>query len=215
LIIGVINGFSVAILRIRPLLATLATLFIGTGTALLLLPLPGGQLPIEAVIWYQEPSVLLSKGGWFIVCAIVGWIALMATPFGLHLRATGHDVAKAFASGVPVVRTQFLSYVFSSLFVSVGGVALTLYITAGDPAVGGAFTLNAIAAAILGGVALGGGVGEAGGPVFGALFLGLIVNTVLSGGVSPWYQWLVSGVIIVLGLAGTVVLKKSGLLGER
>jgi len=208
LLVGLINSFAIGILRVRPLLATLATQFISMGMALYLLPLPGGRLPIEIVNWYQRPLIGLPIAGWSIILIALVWVLLMKTPYGPHLKATGENMQKAYNSGVNVQLTIFITYMLSALIASLGGVLLTMSIAAGDPNVGIAFTLNSIAAVVLGGVSLSGGFGEVGGPIFGALFLGLIVNTILSTRVPPWYQWLVSGVIIVIGLVGSISLKR-------
>lgn len=207
LLIGLINSIAIGVLRVRPLLATLATQFVAMGMALYLLPLPGGRLPIDIVNWYQAPFLGLPIAAWAIILVSLFWVFLMASPYGLHLKATGENAQKSYYSGVPVPRTIFGTYLLSSFIASLGGIALTMAIAAGDPNVGSAFTLNSVAAAVLGGVSLSGGMGEVGGPIFGALFLGLIVNTILGARVPAWYQWLVSGVIIVLGLIVSVSLK--------
>lgn len=209
LVIGLINAFAIGVLRVRPLLATLATQFIAMGLALYLLPLPGGRIQTPVVLFYLERFLGIPMAGWAILIIAILWVVLVKSPYGYHLKATGQNMQKAYNSGVPVQKTIFLTYLLSSLIAGIGGVLLTMSITAGDSYVGAAFTMNSIAAVVLGGVSLSGGEGEVGGPIFGALFLGLIVNTILGAKVPAFYQWLASGVIIVLGLVASVSLKKS------
>jgi len=207
LLIGLINAIAVGILRVRPFLATLATQFISMGMALYLLPLPGGHLQKEIITFYIRPFLGIPIAGWAIAILVIFWVFLIKSPYGYHLKATGNSMQKAYNSGVPVLKTIFGTYLLSAFIASLGGVLLTMSITAGDSTVGAAFTMNSIAAVVLGGVSMSGGEGEVGGPIFGALFLGLIVNTILGARVPAFYQWLVSGVVIVLGLIASVYLK--------
>lgn len=208
MLIGLINAIAVGVFRIRPLLATLATQFIAYGLALYLLPLPGGRIPIDIVTWYQGTIVGIPVAGWVIIVMALVWVLFMRLPFGTNLKATGNNIQKAYNSGIPIQGTLFTTYLLSSVIASIAGIALTMSIAAGDSTVGIAFTLNSVAAAVLGGISLSGGEGEVGGPIFGAIFLGLIVNTILGARVPSWYQWLTSGIIIVLGLFGSVTLKR-------
>src|SRR5690606_11334260 len=124
---------------------------------------------------------------WFALAFLLLLGGLLRTPLGVALRATGGNPWKAFVSGIPVQRAQFAAYTLCGFLTGVGAVALTMNTASGDPNVGVSFTLNAIAAAVLGGVSLAGGKGEAVGPLFGTLFLAMVVNLVLSSNVPFWY----------------------------
>ncbi len=204
--VGLLNGITIGYLRLHPLLATLSSGFMAGGAALYLLPLPGGQIPIDIVTWYAQP-LLLPKPAWALVVILIVAILLLRSPVGTRMRAVGSDARKAFLSGVDNPLVQLCAYTASAFFASVAGLLVTLNISAGDPTVGNPFTLNAIAAAVLGGTSLAGGWAEPLGPILGAFLLGLVVNIVLSTGVPSYYQHLVSGVVIIAGLAGSQVLR--------
>jgi ribose transport system permease protein len=207
--IGLLNGLVIAGLRINPLLATLATGFVAGGAALYLLPLPGGEMPGNVVSWFAQGGIM-PKPAWFLVLAVVAALLIVRTPLGVEMRATGASEWRAYATGIRTRRAQLIGYLLSSFFASVGGVLLTLNIAAGDPLVGTSFTLNAIAAAVLGGASLAGGRAEPIGPVFGAFLLGFVVTMVLALGIPPYYQILASGLVIVVGLAGIKLLGMAG-----
>lgn len=205
--VGFVNGFTVGILRVRPLLATLATQFISMGMALYLLPLPGGRIQSDVFLWYSGSYLGIPISAWAIIIMAILWVLLVKSPFGFHIKAIGRSTQYAYNSAVPVQKTILLTYVLAGLIASIGGILLTMVITAGDSAVGSAFALNSIAAAVLGGISLSGGEGEVSGPIFGALFLGLIVNTILGAKIPAFYQWLASGLIILIGLIASIYLR--------
>jgi ribose transport system permease protein len=204
--VGLLNGFVVGYIRVHPLLATLATGFMAGGAALYLLPLPGGQVPQDVVAWYVSGAVL-PKPAWALLITLALALLLLRSPLGLRMRAVGSDDRRAFLAGVNNPLANICGYSASAFFASLGGLLVTLNISAGDPAVGNPFTLNAVAAAVLGGTSLAGGWAEPFGPTLGAFLLGLVVSIVLSTGVPSYYQHLVSGLVIVAGLAGSQALR--------
>lgn len=205
---GVLNGFAIGVLRLQPLLATLATGFVAGGITLYFFPKPGGQVPGDTVTWYLE-GWLLPKPAWALLLVVALGLAILKSPLGVRMRAVGTDPWKAFASNLAVGRTKFFAYVFSAFCASIGGLLLTLNIASGDPNVGTPFTLTAIAGAVLGGAILAGGRAEPVGPALGALFLGLVGVFTVSVGIPSFYQQAVSGLVIVLGLGATQVLHRA------
>jgi len=208
LAVGACNAILIVGLRINPMLATFAMSFVAGGLALYLLPAPGGMIPGELVNfimgkWIGVPTALIG----IVVLALV-WMILKRTPFMTQLLAVGGDPMKSFSSGVPVARIRAISYLVSSLFAGVAGLALTCSIGSGDPLIGQSYTLLSIAAAVVGGVAILGGSGDGLGAIFGALFLAVIPEMLLGLGISPFYQQFVLGVIILVGLGGVVLMQR-------
>lgn len=196
---GALNGFAVAVLRLQPLLATLATGFVAGGLTLYFFPKPGGQVPGEIVTWYLTDWII-PKPAWALIAVILLGILLLKSPLGVRMRAVGTHPWKAFVSNLGVGWARFCAYVFSAFCASIGGLLLTLNIASGDPSVGASFTLSAIAGAVLGGAILAGGWAEPVGPALGALFFGLVGSFITTVGVPSFYQQLLSGVVVIAGL---------------
>lgn len=196
---GALNGFAVAVLRLQPLLATLATGFVAGGLTLYFFPKPGGQVPGEIVTWYLTDWII-PKPAWALLALVLLGILLLKSSLGVRMRAVGTHPWKAFVSNLEVGWARFWAYVFSAFCASIGGLLLTLNIASGDPSVGTSFTLSAIAGAVLGGAILAGGWAEPVGPALGALFFGLVGSFITIAGVPSFYQQLLSGVVVIAGL---------------
>ena len=213
--IGVLNGFLVAVLRIFPLLATFATSFIGNGLALTILATPGGHVPTAlsdfyyGVLWGIFPVPLL-----FPVVMLTIWWLIRISPLGPYIYSTGHSTEKAYFSGVNVTMVRFIPYVYSGLAAGIAGIAVSFNFGAGDPRVGSSMTLNTIAACVIGGINLAGGSGSVAGAVFGALFLYEILITVLGFGVPAYFQDLVTGLTVLLGITLAVHLQRKETFAE-
>lgn len=208
LMVGGFNALLIVGMRINPMLATFAMSFVAGGMALYLLPAPGGMIPGELINfimgkWFGVPTALVG-----ILALALVWLILKRSPFMTRLLAVGGDPVKSFSSGVPVARVRVISYLVSSLFAGVAGLALTFSIGSGDPLIGQTYTLLSIAAAVIGGVAILGGSGDGLGAIFGALFLAVIPDMLLGLGISPFYQQFVLGVIILTGLGGVVLMQR-------
>lgn len=199
---GFINGLVVAFGRIQPIIVTLATLYIYTGCGLLVRPQPGGTVPdffANALTgsWSYLPYAIL-----FLLAVIVlAWVPLMRSRLGRAIHAIGDNAEGAHVSGINVQRTELWAYTAAGFFAACAGLFLTAQTTSGDATVGTAYTLNSVAAVVFGGAVLGGGRGVAVGPVFGAYFLSLLISVLFASGVSPFYQNLLQGAILVIVLA--------------
>jgi ribose transport system permease protein len=208
LAIGVLNGCVIAFLRVNPLLTTFSTSSVAAGLALWVMPTPGGQASMNFITWYNGNWFGIPTPIYFIAFVWLLWLFLYKTPIGVWLYALGRDERKAFVSAISVRWLQFFTYTFAALVTGIGAIALTGSVGSGDPLVGLPISLNAIAACVIGGISLMGGSGDALGAIFGALFLGLVSTTVLAIHVPPFYQDLVSGVIVLLGIVGSVSLQR-------
>lgn len=215
LLMGLLNGIIIGWWRVTPLLATYATSSVYAGISLWLLPRPGGIIAREFTMWYNSflfgviPVPVL-----FAVLILALWAVLMKSPLRYWLYSSGRDGAKAYVSGVPVYRTQVFSYVFAGLTAGIGGIALSGSTQGGDATVGLSLSMNAIAACVIGGISLAGGIGAIIGSMFGALFLSLVTMTVLSAHVSSLYQSLIKGIILLAGVLFSLLIERR-ILKER
>ncbi|WP_245409292.1 ABC transporter permease [Shinella sp. WSJ-2] len=191
---GALNGLLAAILRIQPIVATLATYLIYSGLALSILPAPSGTVPgwLSAL---AGPASFLPVGA-----VIVAWLLFRRLPFYELLMAVGSDDRAAFTAGVNVPAVRFFSYVFSGLIAAVAALALTALIGSGDPNIGPGYTLIAIAAAALGGVSLAGGVGGLTAAFIGAADIFLLQNVLTSFNVSTFMLQAAYGTVLVLAV---------------
>ncbi len=204
---GVVNGLLVALLELPALIVTLATQSILLGISLYILPNPGGGVPS----WFSLLSVTLIGpvplvAVLLVVVPAVVWLPIRKSRLGTSLYAVGNDRAAAFVSGVDVRRTLVSAYALSALFAGLAGVFLTMNTASGDPGIGVPYTLNSIAAAVIGGVLLSGGRGTVAGAVAGALVLSFITNLLFALGISSYWQYVVTGVILVAALGVPYVL---------
>jgi ribose/xylose/arabinose/galactoside ABC-type transport system permease subunit len=202
---GCINGVVIAYGRVEPLIATFCTSFIFTGAALIVLPRPGGSIPDSFATaltdsWGPLPFSLVLLAG----AVLVVWVPVFGSPLGRYIVAVGDDAESARVSGLPVRRVELASYMLAGLFAAVAALFLAAETTSGDPSIGGIYTLNSLAAAVLGGVSLTGGRGKVIGPILGSFVLAIILNALGVFNVSAFWQNFIEGLIlmVVLGLGG-------------
>jgi ribose transport system permease protein len=210
-------GWVIAVSRIPDIVVTLATLFIFTGVALMVLPSPGGGTSggLRYVFTGAETGVGTNYWPSIIMIAVpaLGFATwLTRTRLGLSVYAIGSDQNAAHLSGVSVMRAKITAYATGGGFAGLAGVALTAIANSGDPrfdnAVNG--TLNSLAAVVLGGIILGGGVGS----VVGAAGAGIVFFTLspilTAMGVDPNTAQVVRGVVIVavMAVAGLLQIRR-------
>ena len=198
LAIGAVIGVIVAHLRLPAIIVTLAGSFIITGVALILLPRPGGFIPgwLSNTLAGHTPVAFL-----LLVVVLVLWKAFLATPLGLGIYAAGNNPVGAFRSGVPVERVKIVAFALSGLLTALAGLFVAAQTGSGDPIIGAPFTLNSIAAAVLGGVGFLGGKGTMRGAICGSLLLSVMINVMFFLGFPPVAQYVAQGLIIVGAVA--------------
>ncbi|OHV08769.1 ABC transporter permease [Kushneria phosphatilytica] len=199
---GWLNGVIVAYGRIQPIIVTLATLYIYTGVGLMVRPQPGGEVPgwfANALTgsWGYLPFALL----FLLAVIILVWLPLRRSRLGRAIQAIGDNREGARVSGINVQRTTMWAYTAGGLLAACAGLFLTAQTTSGDATIGTTYTLNSVAAVVFGGAVLGGGRGVALGPLFGAYFLSLLISVLFATGISPFYQNLLQGAILVVVLS--------------
>jgi len=199
---GLVNGAVVAYGRIQPIIVTLATLYIYSGFALLIRPQPGGVVPdfyahALTASWGYLPFSLVA----LVAVAGLFWHPLMRSRLGPAIYAIGDNPGGAHMSGINVNRTLLCAYAAAGFLAACAGLFLTAQTTSGDATIGTTYTLNSVAAVVLGGAVLGGGQGIALGPIFAAYFISIIISVLFAAGVSPFYQNVFEGGILIVVLA--------------
>jgi ribose transport system permease protein len=201
---GAFNGFFVAVLRMQPIVVTLATMFILQGVTLLVMDKPGGQVSPalgDLLVGDAIPNAL-PKPIVLIAIALLGWAWLKRSNLGVAIYAIGSDFDAARAVGVRTRLTQFLVYVIGGGCYGLAGVLISAQTGSADPLIGNPILLQMFAAIVVGGTALGGGRGGPLGSVFGAYVLMMVVNILLVLNVSAYYSTIAEGSILILAVLG-------------
>jgi len=198
---GALTGLIITVTRVADIIVTLAMLFVWAGAALAVRQIPGGGAPLRftklAVGYTLTPWL---PTGVVIVGAVVlcFWVPMRWRRPGLALYAIGSSRNASFLSGVSVARTRVFSYALGGGLAALGGLALTATSGIGDPLSGQYYTLNSVAAVVLGGVALVGGVGGLVGPIAAAFVLTLVKSILILKGVDQNWAQVIQGTLIVL-----------------
>lgn len=205
LALGAFNGLLVWKLDIPPIVVTLGTLTIYRGMAFVI---SGGEWvnAHEMSPAFLEAPRMVIAGlpvlSWIAVAAIlIAWVVFSRTALGRAFYASGGNPTAAVYAGVNVGRARFSAFCLSG---TVAGIAGYLWVSRYAVAyvdVAAGFELDVVAACVIGGVSIAGGIGSVGGAVLGALFLGLIKNALPVIGVSPFWQMAISGSIIIAAVA--------------
>ena len=211
-----IVGWIISVSRVPDIVITLATLFIISGLALLILPSPGGGTSEGFRALFTGSTTGSGTNFWPPLAMMILPVAVAAyfmrrTRSGLSLYATGSDVTAAYLSAVNTMRAKVISYALGGALAGLGGLAALAITGSGESrfVTASNFTLRSVAAIVLGGIALTGGVGS----VVGAAAAGLVLftlNPVLSAmGVDPNTSQVIQGALIV------VVMMVAGILEVR
>jgi ribose transport system permease protein len=202
-LVGFLHGWFVTRLNVPPFVITLVTYTAGRGAAQAItksvpVTISGNgflDLSRTQVAGVPLPAVI------FIVFALLGWFVLERTYFGRQVYAVGGNREAARLAGINTARRIVMTYVVSATLAGVVGIVISSRLGLGDPSVATGYELDAIAAAVIGGVSLFGGQGRIIGIVAGGVLLVLINDGLIVLNVSPYYQQIVLGA--VLGLAIT------------
>lgn len=199
---GVVNGTLVAFLNLPAFIATLGMLSVASGVALVLSKgRPISNLS-EQFRYIGGGSILGLPILIYILAAVflIGYLILSWTKFGRYLYAIGGNEEAAKASGLSVARIKLFVYMISGICAGLAGTVLASRINAGQPNSGEGYELDAIAAVVIGGTSLNGGIGKISGTILGVLIVGVINNGMDLLNISSYYQKIVKGSIIVLAV---------------
>ena len=204
--IGLLNGFLIEIIQINPVIATLGTQIALRGL---------GQILIDNTwVWVTDPlfvSIASDNLAFLPIMGVImlafyacGWTLLGGTSFGRYLYAIGGNATAAKFCAVPVVRTKVLVYVISGLCAAVGGILTSAALGVIGPPVGAGIEFSAIAAVVLGGARLAGGVGRIEKTLVGAVILAMVLNFLTLRGIPDIWQQTVTGFLVL----GTVLIDR-------
>jgi ribose/xylose/arabinose/galactoside ABC-type transport system permease subunit len=198
---GIVNGLLYTRLRINPFIATLGTLSVARGIALLMT----GGIPVP-VSGFSEFVGAGRLGGipvsflLMIVLAVAVHVFASRTVRGREIYAIGDNPKAARLAGVDLKATRLFVFAFSGLLAGLGGLILSGNLASADPNLGLGYELDVIAAVILGGTALSGGRGSIVGVVIGALLMALLNNAFVLLGISAYWQVVTKGLVIILAV---------------
>lgn len=202
LAVGLLNGVLTVYGRIQSFIVTLAMLGIARGIALYWTDgRPVSQLPEEFDFWGAgyigavPTSTVVA-----VVVLVLGYLILHRTKYGTYILATGANREAARLSAIPVNRYRVIAFLIAGVLSALGGILITSRLLSAQPTAAEGLEMNAIAAVILGGASLSGGVGTAIGTLLGAMTIGVIDNGMNLTGVSAFLQQVVKGLIILFAV---------------
>ncbi len=204
LFIGLVNGIGVSILKVNPFMMTLGMASVGFGIALYLTGgVPVYGLPAEfsdifgfgSVLGIPTPVIIT------LVIIIVMYFLVNWTKIGRYFYAVGGNMKAASLSGINTKLILFLAYLFCSSLVTISGLLMTARLETGEANIGVSMPLESIAACVIGGVSLRGGVGRVENAVLGALFIGLIQNGMNLARIESYLQTVVIGLLLIVAVS--------------
>ncbi|KDN54646.1 ribose ABC transporter permease [Flavobacterium seoulense] len=200
--LGLFNGWVITKFAIPPFVATLAMLTIARGLTMLYTE----GIPISNL----GPEFEFIGSGWILGIPVPVWISLIMvlivvfltnkTTFGRFIYAIGGNERAAFLSGISINKIKLTVYGIAGMMAAVGGVLVTSRLNSAQPNAGMSYELDSIAAVVIGGTSLSGGVGTVTGTVIGAVIIGVLNNGLVLLDVSPFWQQVVKGIVILLAV---------------
>ena len=197
--VGLVNGIGIALFRVTPFVMTLGMLTAGRGLADYIgnggtmTGLPRSFALFGRAAWWGVPSAACIA----IIVLIIAWFILQRTRAGLYIFAIGGGRETARVSGTPVVWYEMLAYTLCGTLAGVGGLMLTSRVSVAQGSMGQGYELLSVATAVIGGVAIGGGVGRLTGVVLGVLLITVLTTGLDIAGVNPFVQQMVTGCVLI------------------
>lgn len=209
-LMGAVNGIIITKCKVAPFIATLGSMYIFRGLANLRSNgatfsklsgqeglgntgfetfgrnLAGTPIPVGVLI--------------LAILAVIAGIVLKKTPFGWHVLSVGGSEKASRLSGIKVDRVKTRVYMFSGFCAAAVGIIATSQLVSAHPATGESWEMNAIAAAVLGGTSMAGGIGNIGGTVVGAFVIGVINDGMTMCGVTEFWQQIIRGLVIIVAV---------------
>ena len=206
ILVGLINGVLITRFSVAPFIATLGTMYIARGAALLIsngetfanlvgrpeLGNTGFPVMGSGTVFGVPVAIIL-----MVIVALAAAYVAGRTPLGRQIYAIGGNERAALLSGVYVNRVKVIVYVVSGACAAIAGLIISSQLVASHPASGTSFEMNAIAAAVLGGTSLAGWRGTIGGTIIGAFVIGVLSDGLVMMGVSEFWQMVIKGLVII------------------
>lgn len=209
-IVGLLNGLLIVKGKMPPFVATLSTLAIARGLTLVYTegrPIAGID---DAFIFLGNGEILGIAAPVVILVAVfaLAYVVLRSTRFGNYVYATGGNEEVSRLAGIRTTWVTLSVYIISGFLAALGGVLLVARLWSAQPNAAVGLELDAIAAPVLGGVSLFGGVGNVSGTLVGAFILGILSNGLNLMGVPSFYQQVIKGVVLVLAVMLDLLTKR-------
>lgn len=207
-LIGAVNGLIITKFNVAPFIATLGMMYVARGFANIhsngatYSDLKGYEgLGNQGFDFFGSRVAGIPVGLIILfVLAVVFAVLLKKTAFGWHVFSIGGNEKAAKLSGVKVEKVKILVYMISGICSAVVGIIASSQLAASHPATGESWEMNAIAAAVLGGTSMAGGIGTIGGTIVGAFVIGVINDGLVMCGVSEFWQMVIKGLVIVFAV---------------
>ncbi|MEU1278138.1 substrate-binding domain-containing protein [Streptomyces sp. NPDC005805] len=211
---GLVNGALISYGKLPPFIATLAMLSVGRGLSLVIsqgspIAFPESVSVLGDTLGGRLPVPVLVMAG----MGLIAWVVLSRTYIGRSMYAIGGNEEAARLSGLRVQRQKLVIYALSGLFAAVAGIVLASRLVSAQPQAAQGYELDAIAAVVIGGASLAGGVGKASGTLIGALILAVLRNGLNLLSVSAFWQQVVIGVVIALAVLLDTARRRAGATG--
>ncbi|GGO58966.1 monosaccharide ABC transporter membrane protein, CUT2 family [Roseovarius pacificus] len=203
LMVGLVNGIGVAYFEVSPFIMTLGVSSVGAGFALFLTGgVPVSGLPFQFAdtfgfgrLWSIPVPVIIA-----VICIVIMWVLMARTRLGTQIYAVGGNIKAAHLSAINTRRTLLLAYMICALIASLTGLLLTARVESGEANLGGSIALESIAACVIAGVSLRGGIGRVENVVLGAFFIVLVQNGMNLAQVSSYMQMVLLGALLILAV---------------
>lgn len=199
---GAFMGFFTVTINIPCFISGMGVMYILKGILLLItmgqpvFPLPDAFTSLSRVEFLGCPLVMVVA----IVFAILGHILLKYTVFGRKVFACGGNIETARLSGIRTNRVLFACHMLSAVCMATSGILTAARLSSGQPTAGADYNMTTIAACVIGGVSLFGGAGTIMGAVLGSFFMTMLTNGMTITGISPYYQQLILGVVVLVSV---------------
>ena len=210
---GLTSGLMVTRLRMPAFIATLAMMSIARGIASII---TNGEQIVGFPDWFSNLAIIRHFGfltvtvGLMVAITLIAWIVLSFRPVGRALYALGGSQEVARLAGIPVRQYTMWVYVICGALAGLAGVILSARLDSSQPSSGLGYELDTIAAVVIGGASLSGGVGSIGGTAVGVLIIGFLRNGLNLLQVSPFVQQVVIGVVIAVAVAADTMRNRKG-----
>ena len=210
---GLTSGLMVTRLRMPAFIATLAMMSIARGIASII---TNGEQIVGFPDWFSNLAIIRHFGfltvtvGLMLVITLVAWVVLSFRTVGRALYALGGSQEVARLAGIPVRQYTMWVYVICGALAGLAGVILSARLDSSQPSSGLGYELDTIAAVVIGGASLSGGVGSIGGTAVGVLIIGFLRNGLNLLQISPFVQQVVIGVVIAVAVAADTMRNRKG-----
>ena len=210
---GLTSGLMVTRLRMPAFIATLAMMSIARGIASII---TNGEQIVGFPDWFSNLAIIRHFGfltvtvGLMVAITLIAWIVLSFRPVGRALYALGGSQEVARLAGIPVRQYTIWVYVICGALAGLAGVILSARLNSSQPSSGLGYELDTIAAVVIGGASLSGGVGSIGGTAVGVLIIGFLRNGLNLLQISPFVQQVVIGVVIAVAVAADTMRNRKG-----